>query len=481
MNRFVSTALALLALGLCACPVSEDDSAQDTAPDDTDSVDEDELEVGEVSLTASEAITLVATLSWTTNIEAGGAVELGPEGGEYEYVVDYGAVGTEHEVVVVGMRPEQTYKLRAVSTTQGGQVVYGEEQSFSTGAVPYPWQEMTIDIYDPSRAYNGWTLYNIATSFTTDAFSVMVDMEGYPVWYYHAGEGGRSDLVPKLVDNDHVLIGPGVPSGSNPLVVDLAGNVTWEGPQQDLGFTDGGLHHVFLEMQDGNYMLVEYTEQGLGDMGDTIMVYDQDVNLVREWVTFDHIPDHPSWVHTNSVFLDEDNDLVYSNSYMMGQTFKIDWPTGDILWTFGEGGDFAPDPYAVEPFPFHAHAFSVLDNGNMLIYDNGDETRGYSRVVEFAIDDVNMTSEIVWQYPGTLAYDPWFCAAWGDVDRLPNGNTLINAGAGTNTPAETVSRIFEVTEDGDIVWEAWLYQDDELELGAYAADRYDPIAQPIVR
>ncbi len=485
MKRLASFPLVLLVLGLCACPPAEDDTEPGTSPDDTGDTgvpsDEDPLVAEHATVAASEAITLVATVSWTTNIEASASVEFGPADGDYEYVVDYGDAGTEHQVHVVGMRPETTYKLRAVSTTAGGQQAYGEELSFTTGEVPYPWREMTIDIYDPSQAYNGWTLYNIATSHTTDAFAVMVDMEGSPVWYYHGGENGRADLVPKMVDGDHVLFGPAVPTGSHPVVVDMAGEVLWEGPRQDLGFADGGLHHVFLEREDGSYLLVEYTQDALGAMGDTILVYDQDLNLVWEWCTFDHVPDHPSWVHTNSVFLDEPNGHVYANSYMMGKTFKIDEATGDILWTFGEGGDFAPDPYAVEPFPFHAHAFSVLDNGNMLIYDNGDDERGYSRVVEFAIDDVNMSSEIVWQYPGTLAYDPWFCAAWGDVDRLPNGNTLINAGAGTNTPRETVSRIFEVTEDGEIVWEAWLHQSAELELGAYAADRYDPIAQPIVR
>ena len=478
MFRSFLPILALLVLG--CTPPAEDDSAPDTQPDDTgvEAIDEDPIELDDLSLEASEAITLVATLSWTTNIEAGAAVQIG-QGGEFTTEVDYGVVGTEHEVIVVGMRAEQDYELRPVSRTAGGQEIFGEVQTFTTGEVPEPWLPMTIDRYDPSRTHEGWTLYNIATSFTTPAFSVMVDMEGYPVWYYHAGEGGRSDLVPKLVDGDHVLIGPGVPSGAHPLVVDLAGEILWEGPQQDLGFTDGGFHHVFLEMDSGDYMLVEYSANDLGYMGDTIMVYNQELELIWEWCTFDHLEDHPSWVHTNSVFLDEANDRIYANSYQMGNTFEIDLDSGDVLWTFGVDGDFAPDPYAIEPFPMHAHAFSILDDGNLLIYDNGDEDRGYSRVVEFALDTEAMTSEIVWQYPGTLAYDPWWCSAWGDVDRLPNGNTLINAGAGTNTPRDTVSRIFEVTPDGDTVWRAWLYQDDDTELGAYAADRVEPIAKPI--
>jgi hypothetical protein len=485
MTQKASTALLLSVLLLAACSPPGDDSATETLPDDTSPgdtqappVEEDPLEVGEASVQASEDITLVAIVSWTSNVEATPSVRIGQDG-VFTHEVGYGHVGTEHEVIVVGMRPEQAYELQPVTTTAGGQRVVGEALDFTTGAVPDPWRPMNIDLYDASRAFDGWTLYNIATSFTTPAFSVMVDMAGEPVWYYHAGNGGRSDLVPKLVDGERVLIGPGVPSGARPLVVDLAGRVLWEGPTQDLGFTDGGMHHVFEELENGDYLLVEYTANLNGDMGDTLLQYDQDAELVWEWSTFDHLDDHPAWVHTNSVFLNEPAGLIYTNSYQMGMTFEIDKASGEVLWSFGEGGDFSPDPYAIEPYPNHAHAFQILEGGNMLIYDNGDEERGYSRVVEFSLDEDSMSSEIVWQYPGTLAYDPWWCAAWGDVQRLPNGNTLINAGAGTNTPEETVSRIFEVTPEGDTVWRAWLHQDEELELGAYSAERYEPLAKPI--
>ena len=85
------------------------------------------------------------------------------------------------------------------------------------------------------------------------------------------------------------------------------------------------------------------------------------------------------------------------------------------------------------------HHPSLLENGNILIFDNGT-FREYSRILE--IDP--RTKKIVWEY----AAEPkksFFTTASGSVQRLPNGNTLI-------TDSHR-ARVFEVTPDGEVVWE----------------------------
>ncbi|MEC4748445.1 arylsulfotransferase family protein [Methylomicrobium sp. Wu6] len=91
--------------------------------------------------------------------------------------------------------------------------------------------------------------------------------------------------------------------------------------------------------------------------------------------------------------------------------------------------------------------------GNILVFDN-QGVAGYppaavprtggSRVLE--IDPVK--NEIVWQYSGESSGGP----AWSfrsthisAARRLPNGNTFIDEGQS--------GRLFQVTTDGDIVWE----------------------------
>ncbi len=77
--------------------------------------------------------------------------------------------------------------------------------------------------------------------------------------------------------------------------------------------------------------------------------------------------------------------------------------------------------------------------GNILVFDNGAE-RGYSRVLE--IDA--LTGETVWEYEADPR-ESFFSQIRGGCQRLPNGNTLV---AESNE-----ARVFEVTPQGEIVWE----------------------------
>jgi hypothetical protein len=77
----------------------------------------------------------------------------------------------------------------------------------------------------------------------------------------------------------------------------------------------------------------------------------------------------------------------------------------------------------------------VLENGNILVFDNGTQQ---SRVIELE----PQSQQIVWKYEKG---DGFFSRWGGGVQRLSNGNTLI-----TNTNS---GRAFEITPEGQTVWE----------------------------
>ena len=88
------------------------------------------------------------------------------------------------------------------------------------------------------------------------------------------------------------------------------------------------------------------------------------------------------------------------------------------------------------------HSPTFLDNGNILIFDNGTR-RKYSRLLE--IDP--RTKETVWEYTADPPGD-FFTETRGGAQRLPNGNTLV-----TETDR---GRIFEITATGEVVWEYYI-------------------------
>ncbi len=99
----------------------------------------------------------------------------------------------------------------------------------------------------------------------------------------------------------------------------------------------------------------------------------------------------------------------------------LDKSMREILWLWGPGN-----------LTFQHHP-QLLDNGNLLIFDNGIER---SRILE--IDPLNL--DIVWSYEA----DDFFSEARGSAQRLPNGNTLI-------TESDS-GWVFEVDREGRIVW-----------------------------
>ncbi len=72
---------------------------------------------------------------------------------------------------------------------------------------------------------------------------------------------------------------------------------------------------------------------------------------------------------------------------------------------------------------------SRLEDGHILIFDNGRDClpdvqngrNGQTRIIEYELDEENMTAELVWSYtrPGEEA------VSQGSAQRLDNGNTFI--------------------------------------------------------
>lgn len=88
------------------------------------------------------------------------------------------------------------------------------------------------------------------------------------------------------------------------------------------------------------------------------------------------------------------------------------------------------------------HDPDPLPNGHLMVFDNrgGGGAGGYSRILEFDPE----SGEVVWSYSGSESAP--FSTDWsGEQVLLSNGNVLISS------PAQ--SRIFEVSRQGEIVWD----------------------------
>ena len=212
----------------------------------------------------------------------------------------------------------------------------------------------------------------------------------------------------------------------------------YETDEHDIKFLKNG--NILLIGLD--YKLVDMSKYvDGGDRNASVVVnviqeIDPNKNLVFEWKSDEHYKYTDvgksvnlldvSFVHShiNSVDVDEAGNLVVS-ARNLDEISKIDRKNGDFIWRFG--GKNNQFKYVNDSLGFFAqHSVSLLQNGNLLIYDNGlDHIPPYSRVIEYKLDEKFKTATAIWSYRNNPDIVSNF---WGNVQRLDNGNTFISWG-----------------------------------------------------
>jgi len=317
-----------------------------------------------------------------------------------------------------------------------------------------------VTIYDSAKTFDGYTLF--APTFGTDAW--LIDMRGRVVnhWEMQHAPASHGRLLP----NGNLMWqgkGPGsmdkhfVGSGSELVEVDWDGNEVWR-------YDEIGLNHDFLPLPNGNIIINIFTplpddlaKNVKGGIPGTELdgkmytgVFKEitrDGETVWSWNPSEHLdPDKDAicpmcnrhvWGFNNSMALMGDGKLLFTLR-LLNRVCMLDRKSGQIVWEFGEGEAIG-----------HPHCCTALDNGNVLLFDNG--LHRYStelNLADFAASRVieidPKKKEIVWKYQDPLAPN-FFSAICSGAQRLPNGNTLICEA--------TKGRLFEVTTEGEIVWE----------------------------
>lgn len=180
-----------------------------------------------------------------------------------------------------------------------------------------------------------------------------------------------------------------------------------------------------------------------------------------------------SWPGLNTVEEMPDGNIL-STSYHMGTCYIWDKEKKTVKWRFGNM--FSNPRQERISFP---HDPNVLPNGNILLFDNGRYYAAdpdgsinfmdplFSRVIE--IDP--KTNEIIWEYRAENPTDFYSCYISG-ARRLSNGNTIICEGV--------TGRLFEVTMEGETVWEyiSPFYSESRSRWGkmssVYRVMKYEP-------
>ncbi|MFH1404029.1 MAG: arylsulfotransferase family protein [Candidatus Altiarchaeota archaeon] len=321
------------------------------------------------------------------------------------------------------------------------------ERLESVGYLPYVEEEaapgkLGVTVYDQEYAYTGVNLY------TPQRLGVayLIGMDGSVLHEWKAPEGVPDDWVSlKIIDRDNVVV----------MMQEHLMGMGWDSSIKWVD--DNRYHHDFTVAENGDiYALAKksryYRKLGGWILDDYIIVLDRDGEVKKSISVYEllggdfvskraRLNETADVFHTNTIdIIDHDIEVGERGDFILcfrhlDMIAVVDLEKEEIVWSWGEG---------ILDRPHHP---TVLEDGNILVFDNGNN-RGYSRVVEYDPGD----DKIVWEYVADKRKS-FFTSERGGSQRLPNGNTLITE--------SNKGHVFEVTEKGEIVWEYWLPEKHE--------------------
>jgi hypothetical protein len=294
--------------------------------------------------------------------------------------------------------------------------------------------KMVVKHYNPNLAFNGTTLLGLNKE-TGEKAIIEVDMSGNIVWDYTipASISSNSFLmdVERLPNNNTVFN----VRGAGVYEINTLGEIVWQ-------HLDKHSTHDVDRLENGNTIYL----RGWAEKGEPQVVeVDSTGEIVWQWDGLDEYDIEPfsdvfagGWIHPNSVTrLENGNTLISLRNFDM--LVEVD-KAGKTVWsqkflcergrTWRKRG--VDGLYDDDHLPgCNPHEPEIQSNGNILV-----TTRN-----PFTTYELTRDGEEVWQADHR---DVGFTSPRSrDVDRLPNGNTLI----------QVDNVLYELTHDKQIVWQ----------------------------
>lgn len=333
-----------------------------------------------------------------------------------------------------GFKAETAYVLQAKATLSSGQEIRSEALNFTTSALPFDIPDINVTVNTPD-VDTGITLF--ATSNSGMPVLLGIDQQGEVVWYQDSLPLGNTSFVRRNRAGRLLLSVPG-----RVITLGLDGEVFRE-------LEMPGYHHDIVRISGGHFLLL--TNENVEVDGkllnaDIIVEVDGQGSEVWRWRSVEHLdtarfPGPLSmretrgaldWTHANSLYYNADNDSILMSARSQSWVVNLSRQTGDIRWILGSEASSSADFNA----PFFAltqgawqtaqHAATLTRNGDVLLYDNRNESGGEelnSRAVRFSINEATLSATQTWEYVA-----PKYTGSFGDVDELTNGNVLVVSG-----------------------------------------------------
>lgn len=391
-----------------------------------------------------------------------------------------------NSTIIDGFNWGESYSWNVCGINQYDEIIRCyDENYFTINSLheDYPSNVTVLEI-DENQYQDGITLLD----YESLNFSAAIDKFGNPVWFSNNDNFSLNRiLATQFLDNGNIVgFAPGIGYEFN-----LNSDIVFETTNEF------DIHHSIHKTNRDTYFFIDAEIQAhpcpeecdpeypdiISWLGDRFIEVDSSGNIIWEWSTFDFLSldeYNPKWVdiwmaqwdfggnptfdwtHSNSVYYDEELDIVFISIRNLSRVTAIDYNTKQILWNMGVP-DFMETVYFDDSFDFsHQHSVQVTNDKNIIFFDNGrDKIPELSRCVEISYDE-NLEAELIWEH---ILPAEMLTLSRGECDRLNNSNTLISAGRTGN--------VIEVNSNNETVWHLNVKENNVIPVTIYRSERIE--------
>ncbi|MCB0720328.1 MAG: aryl-sulfate sulfotransferase [Bacteroidetes bacterium] len=461
-------------------------------------------DIPEVSVNPSGIAPLSAEISFETNVSSKVIVDVL---GDSPLSWEENDPQTVHRIPLVGLYAGANV-ARLTFLDEGGRAYSEMEIDVQTEPLPGFFPNIEVVSADRAKMEPGlnWSDFGASAGSEFVSYPIAFDEAGQVRWFFDLSKFGDLAAPIQFLQNGNLLVSFGNQLGE----YDLLGRElnSWRIPDW--------FHHDIIEKPDGNF-IVSVDKVGRDTGKDHIIEIDrQSGAVVNEWDIREVLDvsrrdfggTDEDWFHMNAVWYSEDDDALIVSGRTQGvikvtKDNELLWilaphrgwgkagvdstgiETSDYLLTavndFGVplGDNVQNGSVRTEGFDWSwgQHAPMLLPNGNLFVFDNGvnrsfTNSPGYSRGVEYHIDEANMTVRQVWAFGRELGVD-FYSSIISDVDYLPQtGNRLIMPGIIYNS-SDKRAAMAEVTASGELVFYAKIHFKNTNGTGEFVWGQFD--------
>ena len=394
----------------------------------------------ETSSTSAQ-IPTVGIVTWSTTLSSPTSAQIafGPSAA-YGMTAPVDLTQANYRTLLLGMKPSSTYHFQITASNGSGQCV-SSDYTIMTGALTLTVPSVTVSPGTASGLFGGFLITGAYSAAARLAPAFILDADGTVVWAYQIDSGVTGAVM--SYDGTHMWInGDAVPGGPSHVHY-----VTMDGLTDDDDSSQfAGQNHQLAVLPDETVAFYAYGTNGCDDIK-----LRSPSGTVTTVVNSQTAHGGTGGCHLNNVQYSQPDDTLVFSDLNCNCITKVSRTTGSTVWVLGGGIGGAVSSFSGGSWEGGQHGIDILGLNDFLIFNNNAPSDVADGTLLGGSDNGSLAIEVMTNPTAKTAMQSWSYRAspgiqndvMGDVQRLPNGNTIV--------AFSTQNEVQEVSSSGSVL------------------------------